>query len=103
MSEAVILSTWSFGRKANAAGWPYLAGPKASSLDAVEQACRAVEADKQVHSVGCGGCPDRSGEVTLDASIMVSPARCGSVCYVRQFPHPVSPLPGWSWRNCGRW
>ena len=90
MPEPIILSTWSFGRKANAAGWPYLAGPKASSLDAVEQACRAIEADKQVHSVGCGGCPDRSGEVTLDASIMVSPARCGSVCYVRQFPHPVS-------------
>ncbi len=90
MSEPIILSTWSFGRKANAAGWPYLAGPKASSLDAVEQACRAIEADKAVHSVGCGGCPDRSGEVTLDASIMQSPARCGSVCYVRQFPHPVS-------------
>ena len=90
MTEPLILSTWSFGKKANAAGWPYLVGPGASSLDAVEQACRAVEADPEVLSVGRGGCPDRSGEVSLDASIMLSPARCGSVCYVRRFAHPVS-------------
>ncbi|MBU4272079.1 MAG: N(4)-(beta-N-acetylglucosaminyl)-L-asparaginase [Planctomycetes bacterium] len=90
MSEPIILSTWSFGKKANAAGWPYLTGANQSSLDAVEQACRAIEADTEVRSVGCGGCPDRSGDVSLDASIMVSPSRCGSVCYVRRFPHPVS-------------
>ena len=90
MPSPLILSTWSFGRKANAAGWPHLTGPGASSLDAVERACRAVEADNRVHSVGRGGCPDRSGQVTLDASIMVSPSRCGSVCYLRQFAHPVT-------------
>ncbi len=90
MTEPIILSTWSFGQKANAAGWPYLTGPKANSLDAVEQACRAVEADLEVLSVGRGGCPDRSGEVSLDASIMQSPSRCGSVCYVRRFEHPVT-------------
>ena len=90
MSEPIILSTWSFGRRANAAGWPILASPNGSSLDAVEQACRAVESDLEVNSVGRGGCPDRSGEVSLDASIMQSPARCGSVCYVRRFEHPVS-------------
>jgi N4-(beta-N-acetylglucosaminyl)-L-asparaginase len=28
--------------------------------------------------------------VTLDASIMASPARCGAVSYMRRFPHPVS-------------
>ncbi len=90
MPAPLILSTWSFGRKANAAGWPHLIGPKASSLDAVERACRAIEADDRVHSVGRGGCPDRSGQVSLDASIMVSPSRCGSVCYLRQFAHPVT-------------
>jgi N4-(beta-N-acetylglucosaminyl)-L-asparaginase len=90
MPEPLILSTWSFGRKANEAGWPHLTGRRASSLDAVEQGCRAVEADSRIHSVGRGGCPDRAGQVSLDASIMLSPARCGSVCYVRQFPHPVS-------------
>jgi N4-(beta-N-acetylglucosaminyl)-L-asparaginase len=88
--EPIILSTWSFGKKANAAGWPFLTGPKASSLDAVEQACRAVEADAEVHSVGRGGCPDRDGDVSLDAAIMASPARYGTVCYVRGFLHPVS-------------
>ena len=43
-----------------------------------------------VMSVGLGGYPDRSGEVTLDASLMRSPSQCGSVCYVRRFMHPVS-------------
>jgi isoaspartyl peptidase/L-asparaginase-like protein (Ntn-hydrolase superfamily) len=90
MPEPIILSTWTFGQKANTAGWPYLNRPKASSLDAVEQACRAVEADLEVNCVGRGGCPDRSGEVSLDASIMQSPSRCGSVCYVRRFEHPVT-------------
>ena len=88
--EPIILSTWSFGQKATAAGWPYLGGPNGSSLDAVEQACRAVESDLEVTSVGWGGCPDRSGEVSLDASIMQSPSRCGSVGYVRRFEHPVT-------------
>jgi N4-(beta-N-acetylglucosaminyl)-L-asparaginase len=90
MPEPIILSTWSFGKIANTAGWPYLAMPNGSSLDAVEQACRAVESDLEVTSVGRGGCPDRSGEVSLDASIMQSAARCGSVCYVRRFEHPIS-------------
>jgi N4-(beta-N-acetylglucosaminyl)-L-asparaginase len=88
--EPIILATWTFGQTATTAGWPHLVGPGGSSLDAVEQACRAVEADLEVTSVGRGGLPDRSGEVSLDASIMQSPARCGSVCYVRRFEHPVS-------------
>ena len=90
MPEPIILSTWRFGQQANAAGWPLLIGQRPSALDAVEQACRAIEADPQVTSVGLGGYPDQSGEVTLDASIMLSPARCGSVCCVRRFLHPVS-------------
>ncbi len=90
MPEPIILATWSFGKTATTAGWPYLGGPNGSSLDAVEQACRAVESDLEVTSVGRGGLPDRSGEVSLDASIMQSPARCGSVCYLRRFEHPVT-------------
>jgi N4-(beta-N-acetylglucosaminyl)-L-asparaginase len=90
MSEPIILATWTFGQKATNAGWPHLASPDGSSLNAVEQGCRAVESDLEVTSVGRGGCPDRSGEVSLDASIMQSPSRCGSVCYVRRFEHPVS-------------
>jgi isoaspartyl peptidase/L-asparaginase-like protein (Ntn-hydrolase superfamily) len=41
-------------------------------------------------SVGLGGYPDRSGEVTLDAAIMRAPSQRGSVCCVRRFMHPVS-------------
>jgi N4-(beta-N-acetylglucosaminyl)-L-asparaginase len=90
MAIPIVLSTWSFGQRANAAAWPHLAGDSASSLDAVEQACRACEADPRVMSVGLGGYPDQAGEVSLDASIMLSPSRCGAVCFVRRFMHPVS-------------
>jgi isoaspartyl peptidase/L-asparaginase-like protein (Ntn-hydrolase superfamily) len=90
MPEPILLSTWSFGQRANAAGWPYLTAATGSSLDAVEHACRASEADPHVKSVGLGGYPDRSGEVTLDAAVMRSPSQCGAVCYVRRFLHPVS-------------
>ena len=85
-----MLSTWTFGQKANAAGWKVLTDATGTSLDAVELGCRAIEADPENMTVGQGGYPDRSGEVTLDASIMVSPARCGSVCYVRRHLYPVS-------------
>lgn len=90
MPQPMLLSTWSFGQTANAAGWPHLAGENGNSLDAVEQACRAVEADPAVRSVGWGGRADRSGQVSLDASIMLSPGRCGAVCYVRRYLHVIS-------------
>lgn len=90
MSAPILLSTWDFGRTALAGGWPHIVGPGGNSLDAVEQACRAVEADPAVNSVGRGGRADRSGAVTLDASIMLAPDRCGAVCCVRNFLHPVS-------------
>lgn len=67
-----------------------MTGPNQSSLDAVEAGCRVIEADLTNNSVGKGGYPDRSGQVSLDASIMLSPAKCGSVCYVRRFTHAVT-------------
>ena len=90
MTQPILLATWSFGRTAVAAGWPHLVRPGGSSLQAVEQAVRAVEADPDCMTVGYGAYPDAAGEVTLDASIMLSPARCGSVCFVRQVLHPVT-------------
>ncbi len=75
--------------RANSAAWPDLMRG-GSSLDAVERACRAVEADPEVDSVGYGGLPDAGGRVSLDGCIMQSPGRCGSVCFERQFLHPVS-------------
>ena len=49
-----------------------------------------VEADPEVDSVGYGGLPDAQGSMTLDASIMVSPAHNGSVCAVSNCLHVVS-------------
>jgi isoaspartyl peptidase/L-asparaginase-like protein (Ntn-hydrolase superfamily) len=85
----LLISTWSFGLRGHASAWPPLAAG-GSSLDAVEEVCRVVEADPTVDSVGIGGVPDRDGGMSLDGSIMVSPARCGSVAAVRRHLHVVS-------------
>lgn len=90
MIQPIILATWTFGQIAVRAGWPHLAAGGGGSLEAVEQGCRAVEADPQVMTVGYGGYPDSDGEVTVDAAIMRSPAECGAVGGVRRFMHPVS-------------
>jgi len=87
--EPIIVSTWSFGLRGHAAAWPALEAG-GSSLDAVDEVCRAIDADPEIDSVGFGGLPDRDGNVTLDGCIMRSPAECGSVCAVRMFMHPVS-------------
>lgn len=89
MVNALILSTWSFGQRANAAAWPILAGGGAS-LDAVEAAARDAEADRENHTVGLGGYPDASGRVSVDASIMLSPSRRGAVAGLRKALHPIS-------------
>ncbi len=89
MAQPLLLSTWSFGRSANIAGWRVL-GAGGTALDAVEQTCIAAEDDPRVDSVGFGGLPDRSGRVSLDGCVMLSPSQCGSVCFVRRFSHPVS-------------
>lgn len=85
----MLLSTWSFGRSANAVAWPILAGGGAA-LDAAEAAARHAEADEQNRTVGRGGLPDRSGRVSLDAAVMLAPARCGAVACVRQHLHAVT-------------
>ncbi len=84
-----VISTWSFGRIASAAAWSVLRNG-GSSLDAVEQACIAIESDPSVDSVGFGGLPDANGHITLDGAIMVSPQDCGSVAGVSGYLHPVS-------------
>src|SRR5882724_10859580 len=89
MAEPILISTWRFGLPANAAGWPHLLRP-GGLLDALEQTCIACELDPNVNSVGVGGLPDASGEVSLDGAIMLSPARSAGVAYIRKYPHPVS-------------
>ncbi|NNF42207.1 MAG: N(4)-(beta-N-acetylglucosaminyl)-L-asparaginase [Phycisphaerales bacterium] len=84
-----LISTWSFSRRGHASAGDVLAGG-GSSLDAVEAVCRCAESDPQVDSVGYGGLPDRSGVVSLDGCVMLSPRAAGSVCNVRRHRHPVT-------------
>lgn len=86
----VVLSTWFFGRAANAEAWKVLADDDGAALDAVEQGARQPEADPDNHTVGLGGYPDRDGHVTLDACIMDHRRRAGSVAFLQDIVHPVS-------------
>ena len=54
MSHPLILSTWSFGQRANQAAWPILAAG-GSAIDAVEAAGRDAESHPANHPVGAGG------------------------------------------------
>lgn len=85
----VVVSTWDFGKAANAAAWKILsAGGKA--IDAIETGARVTEADQSNKTVGVGGYPDRDGHVTLDACIMDEHGNCGSVMCLEDIMHPIS-------------
>jgi isoaspartyl peptidase/L-asparaginase-like protein (Ntn-hydrolase superfamily) len=93
-----IVSTWSFGLRANEAAWPLLLDPRIidakaeniAALDAVEAACAYADAAADIDSVGYGGLPDAEGRVSLDGCVMLAPGRCGSVAGLRSHLHPVS-------------
>jgi N4-(beta-N-acetylglucosaminyl)-L-asparaginase len=89
MPDPILLSTWRFGLPANDAGFPHLLRP-GGMLDALEQTCISCELDLSCDSVGVGGLPDASGQVSLDGAVMLSPARSAGVGYVRKYAHPVS-------------
>lgn len=61
--------------------WPGLAAG-GSALDAVCTVADVAERDESIDSVGRGGLPDASGRMTLDACVMLGPARCGAVAGV---------------------
>jgi N4-(beta-N-acetylglucosaminyl)-L-asparaginase len=85
----IVISTWDFGRAANAEAWKVLnSGGRA--LDAVEAGVRVPEADPKNQTVGYGGLPDRDGRVTLDACIMDEQYNCGSVMCLEYIKHPIS-------------
>lgn len=88
-NQPVVLSTWYHGLPANSAAWQLL-NNKGSALDAVEAGVRVPEADPESNSVGYGGLPDRDGRVTLDACIMDHQSRCGGVCFLEGYKHPIS-------------
>ena len=83
-----IVSTWSFGLRANQEAWPHLVAGQA--LDAVEAACAYADRAPDIDSVGFGGLPDASGRVSLDGCVMLAPGKCGSAAGLRHHLHPVS-------------
>lgn len=89
VKKPIVVSTWEHGMPANAAAWQILSSG-GTALDAVEQGVRVPEADPNVRTVGLGGYPDASGEVTLDACIMDHQLNCGAVAYLKRIKHPIS-------------
>ncbi len=83
----LIISTWN-NKIANAEAYKSLTAT-GNLLDAVVAGIKVPEADPHDRSVGYGGRPDRSGNVTLDACIMDSNGNAGSVTYVQNFMHPI--------------
>src|SRR3546814_15178941 len=85
----VVVSTWDFGKAANAAALAKLdAG--GTALDAVEAGARVPEADPENHSVGYGGYPHRAGPVTPDALIIDADGRVGQVAAPDDVVEPLS-------------
>ncbi len=87
--KPIVISTWDFGKAANAAAWEVLS-KQGRALDAVEEGVKIPESDPNNHSVGYGGLPDRDGHVTLDACIMDENSNCGSVMCLEYIVHPIS-------------
>lgn len=87
--KPVVISTWDFGRAANAEAWKTL-GKGGRALDAVEAGVKIPEADPSINTIGYGGLPDRDGRVTLDACIMDEFYGCGSVMCIEHILHPIS-------------
>lgn len=88
-NRPVVISTWRHGLAANEAAWKILS-KRGRALDAVEAGVRESESDPEVSSVGLGGLPDASGQVTLDACIMDEKGDCGAVAYLRDIENPIS-------------
>ncbi|MBK8700808.1 MAG: N(4)-(beta-N-acetylglucosaminyl)-L-asparaginase [Saprospiraceae bacterium] len=86
-SLPLVVSTWD-NRRANDAAFQVLHSG-ANVLDAIVAGVKVPEADPADRSVGYGGRPDRSGRVTLDACIMDSNGKAGSVTYVQHYKHPI--------------
>ncbi|HEX4793687.1 MAG TPA: N(4)-(beta-N-acetylglucosaminyl)-L-asparaginase [Humisphaera sp.] len=84
----IVISTWPFGLPANAVAWNVLQD-NGTALDAVEAGIMQCEDDPAVQSVGYGGLPDASGEVTLDASITDHLGRCGAVACLTRIRNPI--------------
>ncbi|HCN83632.1 MAG TPA: glycosylasparaginase, partial [Sphingobacteriaceae bacterium] len=88
-AQPIVISTWDFGKAANAEAWKLLS-TNGGVIEAVEAGVKVPEADPKNHTVGYGGFPDRDGKVTLDSCIMDGNLNCGSVAFLEHIMHPVS-------------
>src|SRR5256885_16063297 len=87
-----VIATWPFGLPASEVTWKALENG-AAPLDAVVAGVSHCEDDSSVDSVGYGGLPDASGEVTLDACVMDGDGRCGGGARPRPGPPPAPGAP----------
>ncbi|MBT8231120.1 MAG: N(4)-(beta-N-acetylglucosaminyl)-L-asparaginase [Bacteroidia bacterium] len=85
----LIISTWA-NTNANTIAQQHLLKNDSALLDAIEKGVNSVEEDPNDTSVGYGGMPDNSGEVTLDACIMDKNGNAGSVTYLKNIINAVS-------------
>lgn len=83
-----IISTWKHEEDNQAALNAIING--GSALDAIEMGIRMAENNESDLSVGVGGLPDRDGNITLDACIMDSMGKAGSVSFLQGVRHPIS-------------
>ena len=89
LKKPIVISTWKHGFQATEIAMNILKNDGVA-LDAVEQGVRSTESDPTVRTVGYGGYPDDTGEVSLDASIMDHLGNAGSVAYLKNIKHPIS-------------
>jgi isoaspartyl peptidase/L-asparaginase-like protein (Ntn-hydrolase superfamily) len=85
----VVISTWYHGEKANESAARVLS-EKGSALDAVVAGAAVSEEDPDVMDVGYGGLPDEDGTVTLDAAVVGSDGRSGSVAGMEGVVHAAA-------------
>lgn len=86
--DGLVISTWNAGLAANEGAWKALTSG-GNATDMAEQGVMVTEADRSNLSVGLSGLPDREGRTTLDACIMDSLGRAGSVSFLEEIDHPV--------------
>ncbi|MDA0748529.1 MAG: N(4)-(beta-N-acetylglucosaminyl)-L-asparaginase [bacterium] len=67
--KPIVVSTWSFGERANVPAWEILKNG-GSAMDAVVAGVAVAERDPEVKSVGYGGYPNSEGVVEVDAAVV---------------------------------
>lgn len=89
METWAMIGTWPFAIKGVEAFADRLSAGM-NAVDAAAEACRVVEDDPEVDSVGLGGIPNQEGEAELDAAVMDGHSmEIGAVCGVKNHKNPI--------------